>query len=116
MTGEIIKLLRDIRHGIESQWGPGAVGWESVASRIDALLERPPGRMLDPQEVARKCWEKVGRSDPQEATHLLRAEIENRAGLWEKAVEFAAKGWLYEIGVPLPTTNCSGSFKADSSR
>lgn len=116
MTNEILQLLLEIRRGVESEWPPRCVGWESIANRIDALLARPPGGWLDPLDVARKCWEEVQHGDPQMATQLLRTEIERHPRLLEKALELAAREWLYKIGMPPRTTNFPESFTADSSR
>ena len=114
MTEDVLRLLLEIRKAIESDWQPGSVGWQAIATRIDALLARPPGYGLDPLDLARKAWEKANRSDPLKAMQLMRAEIESRPQFVGQAIEKAAKDWLRQIGVPDPTTNFAGSFTADS--
>jgi hypothetical protein len=64
MTEDILRLLLEIRKAIESDWQPGSVGWQNIATRIDTLLPRPPGYGLDPLEVARKAWENLTAAIP----------------------------------------------------
>ena len=42
MTEELLKLLLEIRDAIRNGYGPHCVGWESIGTRIDDILDRGP--------------------------------------------------------------------------